>query len=223
MHLSEATGLNLDQGGRDVFGRGEYARIGDAHGPALGPDRLLSEHVMAEGLRNRFGAHELIRAERTRDRHLEDVKLARVGRVSEQIRRHAKILAENIGRRMLEPVAEQKRAVLVEVAIVEDEEEFASVRTKPLDRMGNAAGKIPEIADADVVDKVAALLIDRRYAGRSVKHVGPFRLFVPVKLADTAGVEPHVHPGDRFRNAKLARSDLPRPTAARLPHMRVGE
>ena len=99
---------------------------------------------------------------------------------------------------MLEPVAEQKRAVLVEVAIIEDEEEFAAVRTEALDRMGNAAGEIPEIADADVVDKVTALRVDRRDARRSVKHVGPFRLLVPMKLADAAGIEPHVHAGDCF-------------------------
>ena len=72
---------------------------------------------------------------------------------------------------MLEPVAQQERAVLIEVAIVEDEEEFATVGTEALDRVGNAAGEIPEIADADVVDKVTALRVDRGDAGRSGEHV----------------------------------------------------
>ena len=58
---------------------------------------------------------------------------------------------------MLEPVAEQKRVVLVEVAIIEDKQEFAPIWTEALDRMGNAAGEIPEITDPDVIDKVAAL------------------------------------------------------------------
>ncbi len=197
--------------------------VGDPHGSALGADRLLRQHAMAEGLRNRLGAHELVGTERTGDRRFEDVKLTRVGRVSEQRRRHAEVLAQNLGRDMLEPVAEQKRVVLVEVAIVEDEQEFASVLTEALDRMRNAAGKIPEVADAHVVDKVAALRVDRGDARRSVEHVGPFGLLVPVKLADSAGVEPHVHARDRFRNAKLPRGHLARPPAARLPHMRVRE
>ena len=124
---------------------------------------------------------------------------------------------------MLEPVAQQKRAVLVEVAIIEDEEEFAAVGTETLDRMGNAAGEIPEIADADVVDKVTALRVDRRDAGRSGEHVCPFRLLVPVKLAHPARIQPHVHAGDCFRNAQLSRGDLPSPAAARLPNMRIGE
>src|ERR1700691_3461544 len=89
--------------------------------------------------------------------------------------------------------------------------------------MGNAPVKIPESADADVVDKVTALRVNRGDAGRSEEHVGPLRLLMPVKLADAARVQPHVHAGDCFRNAKLPRGDLPRPAAARLPDMRIGE
>jgi hypothetical protein len=47
--------------------------------------------------------------------------------VSEQRSRHAEVLTQDLGRHVLEPVAEQKRAVLVEVAVVKDEEEFAAV------------------------------------------------------------------------------------------------
>ena len=178
---------------------------------------------MTEGLRHWVRAHELVGTERTGDRRFENVELARVGRMSEQRRRHAEILGQNLGRDMLEPVAQQKRVVLVEVAIIEDEEEFAAVGTEALDRMGNAAGEIPEIADADVVDKVPALRVDRRDAGRAVEHVRPFRLLVPMKLADPAGIQPHVHAGDRFRHAKLSRSHLTGPAATRLPNMRIGE
>ena len=202
---------------------GKTLEFGDPHRSALGPDRLLREHVMAEGLWNRLGAHELIRAERTGDRRFENVELARVGRMSEQRWRQAEILAQNLSGDMLEPVAEQKRVVLVEVAIIEDEEEFATVGTEALDRMGNAAGEIPEIADADVVDKVTALRVNRRDAGRSGEHVRPFRLLMPVKLANAARIQPHVHAGDCFRNTKLSGCDLTCPAAARLPHMRIGE
>src|SRR5580704_12114536 len=178
---------------------------------------------MTEGLRHWVRAHELVGTEGTGDRRFENVELARVGRMSEQRRRQAEILAQNLSGDMLEPVAEQKRVVLVEVAIIEDEEEFAAVGTEALDRMGNAAGEIPEIADADVVDKVTALRVDRRDAGRSGEHVGPFRLLMPMKLADAARIQPHVHAGDCFRNAQLSRGDLTCPSAARLPNMRIGE
>src|SRR6202453_2239987 len=129
VQLAQATGVDLDKGRGDVFGGGKYARVGDPHGSVLGADWLLREHAMAEGLRNRFGAHELIGAERTRDRRFENVELARVRRLSEQRWPHAEILAQNLGRDMLEPVAEQKRVVLVKVAIVEDKQEFAAVRS----------------------------------------------------------------------------------------------
>ena len=89
--------------------------------------------------------------------------------------------------------------------------------------MGNAAGEIPEIADADIVDKIAPLRVDRRDAGRSIEHVGPFRLLVPVQLAYATSVQPHVHAGDGLRNRELASRDLAGPTAARLAHMRVRE
>ena len=202
---------------------GKTLEFGDPHRSALGLDRLLRRHVMAEGLRNRLRAHQFVGPERTGHGRLEYVELTRVGRVPEHRRRDGEVLAQDLGGYVLEPVAEQKRIVLVEVAIVEDQQEFAPVRAKPLDRMGNAAGKIPEIADADVVDEVAAVRVDRGDAGRSVKHVGPFGLLVPVKLADSAGVEAHVDARDRFRDGELPHGDLPRPPAARLPHMRVGE
>ena len=87
---------------------------------------------------------------------------------------------------MLEPVAQQKRVVLVEVAIVEDEQEFAAVGPRPWIEWGMPPPRYPEIADADVVDKVTALRVNRGDAGRSGEHVGPFRLLMPVKLADSA-------------------------------------
>src|ERR1700733_13438769 len=100
---------------------------------------------MAEGLRNRFGAHELIRTERGRDRRFENVKLTRIGRMPEQRRRHAEVLAKNVGRDVLEPVAEQNRVVFVKVPMGKDEEKSASIRAGALNRMGDAAGKIPQI------------------------------------------------------------------------------
>ena len=67
----------------------------------------------------------------------------------------AEILGQHLVGRVLEPVADQERVVLVEVAIVEHQKEFATVRTEALDGMRNAGREIPEIADADVVDEIA--------------------------------------------------------------------
>src|SRR6202789_325276 len=128
VQLTQATGVDLDQSRRNAFGGRKHARVRDPHGSALGADWLLREHAMTEGLRYWVRAHELVEAERTGDRRFEDVELARVGRMSEQRRRHAEILPKTLGRDVLEPVAEQKRVVLVKVAIIEDKQEFAAVR-----------------------------------------------------------------------------------------------
>ena len=53
--------------------------------------------------------------------------------MSEQSCRHAEILAQHLSGHVLEPVAQQEGAVLVEVAIIKDEEEFAAVGTEALD------------------------------------------------------------------------------------------
>jgi hypothetical protein len=124
---------------------------------------------------------------------------------------------------VLEPVSQQESAVLVEVAVVEDKKEFTPIGIEPLDRMGNAAGEIPKIADADIVDKIPAVGVNRRDAGRSIEHVGPFRLLVPVQFAYPSRVQPHIHAGDVLRNTELPGGPLAGPAAARLPHMSVRE
>ena len=76
--------------------------------------------------------------------------------MSERRSRNAEILCQHFGRRVLEPVAEQERVVLVEFAVVEHQQEFRAIRTEALDRVGNARREIPEVADADVVDEIPA-------------------------------------------------------------------
>src|SRR6266404_9510804 len=123
---------------------------------------------MAEGLRNWRRTQQLVFTQRGGNRRLEDIKLARIRRMSEQGCGRAKVLAEHFGRCVLEPVAQQECVVLVEVSIVENKQEFTSVGTETLNRMGNATGKIPEIADADVIDKVSSLGVNSRDASRPV-------------------------------------------------------
>ena len=74
--------------------------------------------------------------------------------------RHAEVLGQHLGRHVLEPVGDQEGVVFGEAAVVEHQQEFAAVRIEPLDRVRNARREVPEVADTDVVDEVAALLVD---------------------------------------------------------------
>src|SRR6266699_1962399 len=68
--------------------------------------------------------------------------------------------------------------------------------------MWNAGGKIPDVADADIVQEVASRLVNRADAGATVEHIGPLCFLVPVQLA-------HGH--------------LPRPASLLQPIVREGE
>jgi hypothetical protein len=143
--------------------------------------------------------------------------------VSEERGIDAEILAQHLGRHMLEPVADQEGIVFVEVAIVEDQEEFTAVGIEPLDRVRNARREVPEIADAHVINEIAAVRVDGGDAGGAVKHVGPLGGLVPMQLTHAAGIQAHVDAGDILGNAELARRHLPGPAAPFQPHMRVRE
>ena len=95
-----------------------------------------------------------VATQRSWDRCWEDVPLARIWRVAEQRGWDAEILAEHFVRRVLEPIGDQEGIVLVEIAVVEDEQKFAAIRTEALDGMRNSGREIPEIADTDIVDEV---------------------------------------------------------------------
>jgi len=64
----------------------------------------------------------------------------------------AEILAQHFVRRMLEPVGDQEGVVLVEVAIIKDQKEFATVRVESLNGVGNARRKIPVSGDSERID-----------------------------------------------------------------------
>jgi hypothetical protein len=81
---------------------------------------------------------------------------------------------------MLEPVADQERVVFVEIAVVEHQKEFGSIRIEPLDGVRDTCREIPEIADTHVVNEVPPLRVNRRNAGGPVKHVGPFSFLMPM-------------------------------------------
>src|SRR5467141_5330184 len=89
--------------------------------------------------------------------------------------------------------------------------------------MRNPRWKIPEIAHSDVVDEVLSPGIDGRDARAAVEHISPFGGLVPMKLANGAGLEAHVHACDVLGNPELPHRDLTGPAAGLLPHMSVGE
>src|SRR6266566_4091688 len=89
--------------------------------------------------------------------------------------------------------------------------------------MWNAGGKIPDVADADIVQEVASLLVNRADAGAPVEHIGPLCFLVPVQLAHAAGIQTHIHACQRRRDRQLAHGHLPRPASLLQPIVREGE
>src|SRR5256885_14888248 len=110
---------------------------------------------MTEAIGNLARTRNLVGGERPRHWRGENVELARIGDLCECCSRYAEVFGKHLGRRVLEPVAEQERVILVEIAVVEHQQELGAVRTETLDRMGNAGGEAPQVAHADVVDEVS--------------------------------------------------------------------
>ncbi len=223
MQLAQATRFDLHQRRGDRRRRAKGLRIDDPYAAAPGPDRLLRHHAVAEAMRELGAAANSVRRESARNRSREDVQLIGVRYLTERGSRNAEVLAEHLGRGVLEPVAEQERIVLVERSVVEHEQELAAVGPQALDGVRNARREVPEIADADVVDEAVALRIDGRYACGAVEHVSPFRGLVPMQLTHAAGVQAHVDARDGRRDPQLAHGHLPRPPTGFESDVGVGE
>src|SRR3979490_3567605 len=89
--------------------------------------------------------------------------------------------------------------------------------------MRDTARKIPEIADADVIDEGVSLGVNGCDAGAAVQHKGPFGLLVPMQFANAAGVQAHIHAGNVLGNTEFSHGDLTGPAAGCQPHMSVRE
>jgi hypothetical protein len=85
--------------------------------------------------------------------------------------------------------------------------------------MRNSRREIPEVADADVIGEIAAVLVDGGDARTAIQHVGPFGGLVPMQLAHTAGVQAHVDAGDVLGDSELALGNLTGPAAALQSHV----
>src|SRR5207302_5555977 len=118
---------------------------------------------------------------------------------------------------------EQESRLLGEVAVVENEQEFATVGLEPLDRVGNARREIPQIALADVILEGVCILVNGGNPSPALEHVGPLSRLVPVQLPNSAGGEPHIDAGNFSRAGQFARRRLPPPSAFLQMHMAVRE
>jgi hypothetical protein len=106
---------------------------------------------------------------------------------------YPEIFRQYFGRQMRDGIAQQHRFRLGKVAVVENEQEFATVWIETLDRMRNSTREKPEIVLLYVGDKTLALRIDCRDPCRPVKHDGPLGGRVPMQLPHTASGESHVY------------------------------
>jgi len=174
---------------------------------------------MTERLRHPRCSGNLVGRKRPGHGQRKDVELAWVGRVGEGRCRHAEVLRKNIGQHVLEPIADQEGVVFGKAAVVEYEQKLAAVGPQPLDRVRNSRREVPEVADADVIDEIAAVLVNAGDAGATIQHVGPLGGLVPVQLAHAAGVQAHVDAGNVLGDSELALRNLAGPAAAFQAHV----
>src|SRR5260370_30386572 len=78
-----------------------------------------------------------------------------------------------------------------------------------------AGGKVPQIANADIINEVVSMGIDAGDPSATIEHIGPLRFLVPVQLAHATGLQTHIHPCQGGGDGQLARRHLTRP-ASRL-------
>lgn len=150
-------------------------------------------------------------SERPRDLSPEDVLLS-VGECGDLADGLPEVGGQDFLRSVGEPVRDEERVVLREVRLTEDEEELAPL-VEGLDGVGQSFLEVPQVTGDDVVDEVAAVLVDGRDAGVADEHEAPLGLLVPVELPVGPGFERHVHPGHRVRARQLPVRHLARPSA----------
>src|SRR6478752_5500981 len=126
--------------------------------------------------------------------------------------------------RVREPVADEEGLVLREVAVIKYQQELDPF-LQPLDGVGDTGREVPDVARADVVNEVAPLGVNGGDTAAAGEHVAPFGLLVPVQLADTSGLEAHVHAGHFGGDRQLTHCYLTRPSARgySVPGGRIGE
>ena len=185
-------------------------------------DRLLVHQPVAVGHGYWPGADDPIRGERAGHLRLEDVELL-LGDVGEGAFGHAEVLREDLFRDVGQKVRDQEGQILVEGAVVEDEQELATVPLQSLERVRDAAREVPDVALADIVLEGVPVLVDGGDPHLALEHEPPLVRNVPVHLPDRAGLEPHVDAVKRLGNLQLSSGHLPSPAAGLQPIVDVGK
>ena len=171
-----------------VLAAGKFVEFCDPHPAAVGKDRLLRHHAMAKGIgHNARSRPNGIAGERARGLPGENIPFVLdVDRdVGERGFGDTEVLGQDVARRVRKQIRDQEGLVLREAAIVEHKEELAAI-LEALDRMRDNRREIPKIARADIVDERASLLVDGANSGVPREHVRPFRLLMPMHLANAA-------------------------------------
>lgn len=89
--------------------------------------------------------------------------------------------------------------------------------------MGHTTGEIPQVTLLEVVNEVAALVVDTSDADLPVEDIAPLGLLVPVELADDTLAEAHVDAGELAGGGQLADGRLAGPSSFLDPDVRVRE
>src|SRR5215472_17409767 len=127
---------------------------------------------MAERRRWRSRADDPIRGERAGHFRLKDIKLF-LGDIGEGAFGYAEILCEYGIRDVREKVGNQEGLVFVEVAIVEDQQELRPLALESLERVWDAAGKVPDVTFAQIIQKGMTVLVDRSDPHPAFDHEAP--------------------------------------------------
>src|SRR5262249_44335910 len=163
----------------------------NADGASFRADWLLSHEAMAEAREGRARADDPIRRERAGGFRLKDVEIF-LGGVGEGAFGGAAVFGEHLFGNVRARIDDHEGLVLIEVAIVEDEQELRSLARESLKRVGDAAREIPDVTLSQIILEGVTVLVDRSDPHPTFDHKTPFVWLMPVHFPDCASLEPHV-------------------------------
>src|SRR5262249_36784976 len=113
--------------------------------------------------------------------------------------------------------------VLIEVAVIEDQQEFRAVALETLKRVGDAAREVPDIPLFEIVLEGMTVLVGCGHPNPSFDDEAPLVWFVPVHFPYRTRLEPHVNAVERLGDLQFSSSGLPRPSTGLQPVVTIGE
>lgn len=176
--LAHGTRLENNKCSREHGRDGESGRVEDLNGSAGSGEGLLLRPVVrvSVGWRQRAGRRGdvLLGDVGGGRRAVEDEELL-LRHVLESARVGLEVLGHDGGGRAHEDLGGQERAVLGEVAVVEDEQELDAL-VEGLDAVWDAGREEPHVTGGEVVDETLAVGVDGGDADGTLQHKRPFAL-----------------------------------------------